>query len=110
MQDFSEISYRVFEVGDVTFAELLLNRPHAANAMSPSMLRELNKAVDVISKTQHRLLLISGSGRNFCAGADLRWMKESGAMGQAQNVVEAKLLARFFFPCLCFADACGGVG
>ena len=96
MHDFSEISYRVFEVGDGTFAELVLNRPHAANAMSPSMLRELNKALDVISKTPHRLLLISGSGNNFCAGADLRWMKESGTMGKAQNVVEAKLLASFF--------------
>lgn len=96
MHDYSEVIYRVFEVGDGTFAELLLNRPHAANAMSPLMLRELDKALDVISKAQHRLLLINGSGRNFCAGADLRWMKESGEMGQAQNVIEAKLLARFF--------------
>ena len=96
MRDYSEVIYRVFEVGEGTFAELALNRPHAANAMSPSMLRELNKTLDVISATQHRLLLITGSGRNFCAGADLRWMKESGAMGQAQNIVEAKLLARVF--------------
>ena len=97
MQDYSaEVIYRIFDVGDGTFAELVLNRPHAANAMSPSMLRELNKQLDVIGKAHHRLLLISGSGRNFCAGADLRWMKESGDMGQAQNVVEGKLLARFF--------------
>ena len=96
MRDYSEVIYRVFEVGEGTFAELALNRPHAANAMSPSMLREFNKTLDVISATQHRLLLITGSGRNFCAGADLHWMKESGAMGQAQNIVEAKLLARVF--------------
>ena len=96
MHDYSEVIYRVFEVGDGTFAELILNRPHAANAMSPSMLRELNKTLDVIGKAQHRLLLITGSGRNFCAGADLQWMRESGATGQAQNVIEAKLLARFF--------------
>lgn len=96
MRDYSEVIYRVFEVGEGTFAELVLNRPHAANAMSPSMLRELNKTLDVISATRHRLLLITGSGSNFCAGADLRWMKESGAMGQAQNIVEAKLLARVF--------------
>ncbi len=95
MHDYSEVICRVFEVGGGTFAELVLNRPHAANAMSPSMLRELNRALDVISESQHRLLLITGSGRNFCAGADLRWMKESGATGQ-QNVVEAKLLAQFF--------------
>ncbi len=96
MHDYSEIIYRVFEVGDGTFAELTLNRPHAANAMSPAMLRELDKSLAIIAKQQHRLLLISGRGRNFCAGADLRWMKESGAMGKAQSVVEAKLLARFF--------------
>ena len=96
MHDYSEVIYRVFQVGDGTFAELVLNRPHAANALSPAMLRELHQALDVIGETQHRLLLITGSGRNFCAGADLRWMKESGAMGQAQQVVEAQLLARFF--------------
>ena len=96
MQDYSEILYRVFNAGEGTFAEIVLNRPHAANAMSPAMLRELNKVLDDVAKTPHRLLLITGSGRNFCAGADLRWMKESGAMGQAQNVVEAKLLSRFF--------------
>ena len=97
-QDYSEIIYRVFAAndGDHTFAEIVLNRPHAANALNPSMLRELIKALTTVKKSSHRLLLISGSGRNFCAGADLRWMKESGAMGQAQNVVEAKLLARFF--------------
>ena len=96
MHNYSEIIYRVFTAGEGTFAEIVLNRPHAANAMSPAMLRELNKVLDDVAKTQQRLLLITGSGRNFCAGADLRWMKESGAMGQAQNVVEAKLLARSF--------------
>lgn len=96
MRDCSEIIYRVFTAGEGTFAEIVLNRPHAANAMSPAMLRELNEVLDDVAKTQQRMLLITGSGRNFCAGADLRWMKESGAVGQAQNVVEAKLLSRFF--------------
>ena len=76
--------------------EISFNRPQVANALHPSMLREINTALTDIAKSNHRLLLLSGTGKNFCAGADLSWMRESGQMGKSQNLIEAKLLAKFF--------------
>ena len=94
---YSEILYKVSRLsnGD-KFVEISFNRPQAANAMAPAMLRELDVALAEVKKTNPRLLLLTGAGKNFCAGADLRWMKESGETGIAQNMAEARLLARFF--------------
>lgn len=94
---YSEIIQRDYQLtnGD-TFVEIILNRPQVANALHPAMLREINTALAEIANSNHRLLLISGTGKNFCAGADLSWMRESGQMGKSQNLIEARLLAKFF--------------
>ncbi|MDP6873581.1 MAG: enoyl-CoA hydratase/isomerase family protein [Alphaproteobacteria bacterium] len=52
---------------------ITLNRPEALNSISPDMTDDLNAALDGIE--DRRLLcalIISGSGRAFCAGADLK--------------------------------------
>ena len=94
---YSEIIQRDYQLtnGD-TFVEISFNRPQVANALHPSMLREINTALAEITQSNHRLLLLSGTGKNFCAGADLSWMRESGQMGKSQNLIEARLLAKFF--------------
>lgn len=61
-------------------AKLTLNDPDALNAVSEQMIRELGKAMDEISDpaTGARALLITGTGRGFCSGANL-------ADGRADN-------------------------
>lgn len=94
---YSEIIQRDYKLSnDDTFVEISFNRPQVANALHPAMLREINTALSEIAKTDHRLLVLSGTGKNFCAGADLSWMRESGQMGKSQNLIEARLLAKFF--------------
>ena len=55
-------------------AVLTLNRPDVLNAGSPGMVRELLLAMDGIDDPASgvRALLLTGAGRAFCAGADLR--------------------------------------
>jgi len=55
-------------------AVLTLNRPEVLNATSPAMLRELPLALDRIDAADSgvRCVLMTGAGRAFCAGADLR--------------------------------------
>lgn len=48
-----------------------LNRPRASNAMNPAMLRELSRVWAEASEEKCRAVVITGAGRNFCAGADL---------------------------------------
>jgi 2-(1,2-epoxy-1,2-dihydrophenyl)acetyl-CoA isomerase len=54
-------------------AILTLNRPKALNAVSETMIRELNRFLGELENPGHgaRCLLITGAGRGFCSGADL---------------------------------------
>lgn len=51
-------------------ATIALGRPDALNALSPAMLAELDDAIGTLPDTL-RVLVITGRGRAFCAGADL---------------------------------------
>lgn len=53
-------------------AWLTLDRPQAMNSVSPRMLDELDAALDIIARDRElRSVVLTGSGRAFCAGADL---------------------------------------
>src|SRR5262249_49868529 len=52
---------------------LTLNRPERLNAMNATMLRELVEAARWFDEQREaRVVIISGAGRAFCAGADLK--------------------------------------
>lgn len=52
-------------------ATLTLNRPNNLNALSDGLLEELGRALDLLAKTRHRVVVIRGAGRAFCAGYDI---------------------------------------
>lgn len=57
---------------DASLATITLNRPDVMNAFSPHMLTELHGALERLeSLSDVRCIVITGSGRGFCAGADL---------------------------------------
>ena len=52
---------------------LTLNRPAAMNALSPSMIAALDRAIQGAGDDERvRCVVITGVGRAFCAGADLK--------------------------------------
>jgi enoyl-CoA hydratase len=54
-------------------ASLKLNRPEALNSITPDLLDELESAIEDVERDQSiRVLVISGEGRAFCTGADLK--------------------------------------
>jgi enoyl-CoA hydratase/carnithine racemase len=68
MSVYSEIRY---EVADGV-ATVTLHRPDRLNAFTPAMARELIAAFDAADADDGvRVVLMTGSGRGFCAGADL---------------------------------------
>ena len=58
---------------DAGVATITLNRPDALNALNATLRRELLTAVKAAGNDETvRAIVITGSGRGFCAGADLR--------------------------------------
>ncbi|MGA2550970.1 MAG: enoyl-CoA hydratase-related protein [Burkholderiaceae bacterium] len=59
-----------FEHGDGV-ARITLHRPERLNALCEAMFPELDDALEQVLKEKARVLVLSGAGRGFCAGADL---------------------------------------
>ncbi|MFV0665806.1 enoyl-CoA hydratase/isomerase family protein [Denitromonas sp.] len=54
-------------------AEIRLNRPHRLNAVTQTLYDELNDALGVAEADRDvRVVLLTGEGRAFCVGADLK--------------------------------------
>lgn len=74
-------------------ATLTLNRPELHNAFNEEMIGEMTKAFTDLSKDPRvRVVVLTGAGASFCAGADLHWMKKMAGFTKAQNLADAKRL------------------
>lgn len=83
--------------GGNRIARLLFNRPDQANAFSYEMMTEISKHLAALaSATDVRVLVISGLGKHFSAGADLNWMKSSAKLNYEDNVRDASKLRDMF--------------
>ena len=57
---------------DSGVATITLNRPEALNAMSPAMAKELHEvALQIDANNSVRAVILTGTGKAFCAGGDL---------------------------------------
>lgn len=69
-------------------ATITLNRPEARNALDMVMRRELAAALDEIEADEAaRVLILTGAGGHFCAGGDVKTMREkrsTAAEGRAR--------------------------
>ena len=87
------MTYQTITVVDhETHVAITLNRPDALNSISPDMIDDLNAALDAIEgRRQLCALSITGNGRAFCAGADLKAAQGRMAGADAATVNSAFL-------------------
>ncbi|NGX10013.1 enoyl-CoA hydratase-related protein [Mycobacteroides franklinii] len=70
----------VSEVDAAGIARIQLNRPETSNGLNVETLKALHEAVLAChSDPAVRVLLLSGAGRNFCAGGDIHTFESKGA-------------------------------
>ena len=77
----------LFEV-DRAVGRVMLNRPDIHNAFNDVMLAELIEVFKEIEKRRKeiRVVVLTGSGKSFCAGADLKWMKKMIDYSYDENI------------------------
>lgn len=76
-------------------ATLTLNRPERRNALSQGMLTGLARVLDECERDHDvRVVVVTGAGKGFCAGGDVKGMAashaEAGAEGYAASSIEAR--------------------
>jgi 2-(1,2-epoxy-1,2-dihydrophenyl)acetyl-CoA isomerase len=75
-----ELSTLRIEIDGAQLGTLTLDRPDAFNAMSPEMIGELTVAFAWLAdRAPLRALIITGSGKAFCAGGDVNWFQRGVA-------------------------------
>ncbi len=77
-------------------ATVTLNRPDVHNAFNAELIAEATELFLNLSKKPLRLLILTGEGASFCAGADLNWMRSMKEWSEAENFQDAKKLAGLF--------------
>ena len=74
--------------------EVTLNEPDRHNALSPQMIEDLNICFDSLNKNKKtKIIILSSTGKSFCAGGDLEWMKSQISSDRATRIREASKLA-----------------
>jgi methylglutaconyl-CoA hydratase len=74
--------------------EVWMNRPDLHNAFNAELIEEIITLFE--SFKDERLIILSGRGSSFCAGADLNWMKAMKDYSKEENFKDAKRLAKMF--------------
>lgn len=84
---------RIETPGEV--ARVILANPRKHNAFDEHLIAGLTEAFSRLgTDTAIRVIRLEAEGPSFSAGADLDWMRRAGAAGHAENLEDARRLAR----------------
>jgi methylglutaconyl-CoA hydratase len=91
-----------YETVDIEIRErvawVALSRPDVRNAFNEVMIQELIHVLDDVEGDDGiRVLVLTGKGRAFCAGADLNWMKKMKNFTTEENYADALELAELMY-------------
>lgn len=93
MAVYNKILYKV-EGG---IARITLNRPDKRNALDGEIVTEITEALrEAAADEDAGVVLLTGSGKDFCAGADLAALQRIAEAGAMENLVDARRLSDLF--------------
>ena len=74
-------------------AEVALSRPQLHNAFNETLIRELRDAFMALEKDEEVwAIILTGTGKSFCAGADLGWMKRMVNYTREEKITIVEML------------------
>lgn len=81
---------------------VVLNRPDVHNAFNGEMVTELLEVFSILQRASQksadvRVVVFTGEGKSFCAGADLNWMKRVKDYTFEENLKESLDISELFY-------------
>lgn len=74
-----------------------LNRSDVRNAFNDELILDLQKTFEEIELNKEvRVVILRGVGQVFCAGGDLKWMKNSLNLSERDNLADTRCLVKMF--------------
>ncbi|HEX7706552.1 MAG TPA: enoyl-CoA hydratase-related protein [Thermoanaerobaculia bacterium] len=73
-----------------------LNRPDVHNAFNDELIAEAIDLFSSLDTTATRAVVLKGTGKNFCAGADLNWMSGMVSYTREENIRDSSQLAKMY--------------
>ena len=90
--------YITLETDDRGLGALTLNRADKHNALNADMCDEIKAATSAINQDKSiRAVVLQSTGKSFCAGGDLGWMRQQFDATRDVRIAEAKRLANMLF-------------
>lgn len=76
---------------------IMLNRPEKRNALHPEMVEAIKEKLNSIENNSNiKVLILSGEGSSFCAGADLAYLNQLKDFSVTENEKDSEELAQLF--------------
>ena len=74
-----------------------LNRPDTRNALNAGLIADLTNCFEQVAEDETvRVVVLSGEGRSFCAGADIGYMRDTANFTYEENLEDARRLAAMY--------------
>ncbi|MBL7666108.1 MAG: enoyl-CoA hydratase/isomerase family protein [Bacteriovoracaceae bacterium] len=78
-------------------ATVTLNRPEVHNAFNAELIKELSQTFQKLDNDKKvKVIVLTGSGSSFCAGADVNWMKSMVNFTKKENIADSMKMANMF--------------
>jgi len=92
-----EVDDSVLYVVEDKIARITLNRPDKRNALNDTMIAGIKRALREALVDEHvRAIVITGSGKDFCSGADLAALERISKASVSENSDDANSLMELF--------------
>ena len=94
MADFTTLR---IETDDRGVATVVMDRPEVRNAFDDTLIAEMHQAASVLAEdTAVRVVVLTGAGEIFSAGADLNWMRSMKEWTFDENVADSTRMNDMF--------------
>jgi methylglutaconyl-CoA hydratase len=78
-------------------ATVALTRPQARNALNAALIEEITRCFEELAEEEEvRIVVLTGEGPSFCAGADIGYMRDTAGFSYEENLEDARRLAEMF--------------